>query len=169
MRSVIPVPDNSFLGRYAAEGAFTDCYAVSVTIEVGLAEFIYAFYTTPIFKVERWLLAKALGIKATDQEARRLATAEATHFSAWRVERRSDIEILMDAGQTRSWLSVRPDAQAVKSTTLLFGSAVVPMRPNGKLGWAFHTLLGFHRLYSKLLLRSAARRVVRIRYAESGA
>ena len=169
MTSAIPVPDKSFLGRYAAEGAFTDCYAVSVASEVGLAEFIYAFYTTPIFKVERWLLAKALGVKATDQEARLLATAEATHFSAWRVERRSDCEILMDAGQTRSWLSVRSDGHAVNSTTLLFGSAVVPMRPNGKFGLAFHALLGFHRLYSKLLLRSASRRVVRLRYAQSGA
>jgi hypothetical protein len=27
------------------------------------------------------------------------------------------------------------------------------------MGWAFHALLGFHRLYSRLLLLAASRRV----------
>ncbi len=134
-----------------------------------MPEFVFAFYTTRLFKAERWLLAKALGITSTDQQALQLAGAASERFSAWKVEFRSSTEILMDAGQTRSWLSVRPQTQSEASTTLLFGSAVVPMRPGGKFGLAFHALLGFHRLYSKLLLSSASRRVVALRKAQSAA
>ena len=44
-----------------------------------------------------------------------------------------------------------------------FGSAVVP-RPskgarNRRMGRVFHALLGFHRLYSRLLLLAASKRV----------
>ena len=159
------VPESSFLGAYARNGAYTDCYAASVPGTVSLPEFVFAFYTTPLFKVERWLLARALRIPSTDPQALLLADAASDRFSAWKVEHRSGSEILLDAGQTRSWLSVRPGAQADAATTLLFGSAVVPQRPGGKFGLPFHALLGFHRLYSGLLLSSACRRVVALRQA----
>ena len=161
--SATTVPADSFLGAYAAKGAFTDCYAASVPGSVSLSEFVLAFYTTPLFKVERWLLAKLLRMASSDQQARQLADADTEQYSAWKVEQRSGTEILMDAGQTRSWLSVQPLAETGTSTTLLFGSAVVPMRPGGKFGVPFHALLGFHRLYSRLLLSSAAKRVLALR------
>ena len=169
MASRTSVPEASFLGAYARKGAFTDCYTVSVPGTVTLPEFILAFYTTPLFKVERWLLEKALHIKSTDEQALLLARAASERFSAWKVEQRASNEILMDAGQTRSWLSVLPQAPGDATTTLLFGSAVVPMRPGGKFGLAFHALLGFHRLYSKLLLSAASRRVVALRKAGNAA
>jgi hypothetical protein len=162
-----PVPEASFLGAYVRSGAFTDCYVTSVAGTVTMAEFIFAFYTTPLFKAERWLLAKALNIASTDQQALQLAGASSGRFSAWTVENRSNEEILLDAGQTRSWLSVKPQASPNPSTALLFGSAVVPMRPDGKFGFMFHALLGFHRAYSKLLLAAAARRVIALRNAQS--
>lgn len=162
-----PVPEASFLGAYTRNGAFTDCYATSVPGTVTLPEFVFAFYTTPLFKVERWLLAMALRIPSSDEQAHLLANATSDRFSAWRVEQRSDTQMLLDAGQTRSWLSVQPAAKAEASTTLLFGSAVVPMRPGGTFGFAFHALLGFHRLYSRLLLSSASKRVVALRQAQS--
>jgi hypothetical protein len=169
MASPTAVPEASFLGAYARCGAFTDCYATSVTGTVTMAEFIFAFYTTPLFKAERWLLAKALNISSTDQQAMQLAEARSDLFSAWKVESRSNEEILLDAGQTRSWLSVKTQANPKPSTTLLFGSAVVPMRPGGKFGFAFHALLGFHRVYSKLLLAAAAKRVISLRKSQSAA
>lgn len=43
-------------------------------------------------------------------------------------------------------------------TTLYFGSAVVP-RKRGGMGWPFTALLGFHKLYSRVLLGSAVRRL----------
>ncbi len=163
MASPVPVPEGSFLEAYARQGAFADCYTTSIPGTVTLAEFVLAFYTTPLFKVERWLLSKALGIPSTDDQALQLAQGASARFSAWKVEHRSDNELLLDAGQTRSWLSVEPQGHLHASTTLLFGSAVVPKRAGGKFGLAFHALLGFHRLYSRLLLASASRRVIALR------
>ncbi len=168
MPIAVPVPEHSFLGGYALRGAFTDCYAVEIDGVVTLSDLVQAFYTTPLFKLERWLLARLLGLRSSDLEAEQLAEGKATSFSAWRVENRSTDQILLDAGQTRSWLSVAVDDRSHK-TTLLFGSAVVPMRPGGKFGLAFHALLGFHRLYSKLLLSAAKRRVITLRPAKSAA
>ena len=159
MASAVPVRPQSLLGAYAARGAFTDCYAMTVPFTVSLPEFVDAFYTTGLFKVERWLLARLLKIESSDEQAHQLAHGMSTRFSAWRVEDRSGSEILLDAGQTRSWLGVVPAEGHDARTTLLFGSAVVPMRPGGRFGLAFHALLGFHRLYSKLLLSAAARKL----------
>jgi hypothetical protein len=169
MASPTAVPKSSLLGAYARKGAFTDCYTTSVAGQVSLAEFIFAFYTTPLFKVERWLLSKALNIPSTDQQALELADSNTQRFSAWKVEGRSADEILLDAGQTRSWLSIKPQVGADSSTALLFGSAVVSMRPSGKFGLTFHALGGFHRIYSKLLLTAASRRVVARRNTQSAA
>ena len=51
-------------------------------------------------------------------------------------------------------------------TRLYFGSAVVPERNaktgQAKYGFAFHAMLGFHRLYSRALLRSAVSRLARV-------
>jgi hypothetical protein len=43
-----------------------------------------------------------------------------------------------------------------ESTNLYFGSAVV-QRQRGGLGWQFKALLGFHKLYLRILLYSAVR------------
>ena len=168
MPTPVSPPNESFLGNYAHRGAFTDCYATPVPGHVSLPTLIEAFYTTKLFKVERWLLAKALKLPSTDQQAHQLANGSAETFSAWRVERRSASEILLDAGQTRSWLSVAP-SHSKDETTLLFGSAVVPVRPGGKFGVAFHALIGFHRVYSKLLLSAARKRVLALKCAERAA
>jgi len=160
-----PLPEASFLAAYARQGAFTDCYGTSVLGTVTIGEFVFAFYTTPLFKVERWLLAAVLRRPSSDEQASRLAAATSDRFSAWKVERRSGDEILLDAGRTRSWLSVVPQPGAQPSTRLLFGSAVVPLRSGGGLGFVFHALLGFHRLYSRLLLAAARRRLVALRGA----
>ncbi len=159
----VEVPPQSFLGAYAARGAYTDCYATTVSGPVALPDLVRAFYTTRLFKLERRLLAVALGLPSTDQEARDLADGRTDRFSAWRVEHRSGSEILLDAGQTRSWLSVAATPGRPERTTLLFGSAVVPMRPGGGFGWVFHAFLGLHRLYSRLLLAAAARRLLALR------
>ena len=163
MPALTTVPADSLLGAYARSGAFTDGYTTSVPGPVTLAEFIEAFYTTRLFKIERWLLATAVNLPSTDQQASALARGEAVQFAAWTVEHRADDEILLGAGRTRSWLCVRPERGATPSTTLLFGSAIVPAGPDGELGLVFQLLLGFHRLYSKRLLAAAAKRVVALR------
>lgn len=164
-----PVPESSFLGAYSRRGAYTDCYATSVPGSYTLAPLIEAVYTSALFRLERWVLATFLKLPSTDQQARRIALAHANAFAAWEVECRSESEVLLNAGQTRLWLSVSPGQSAIPTTTLLFGSAVVPLRSGGKFGWVFHALLGFHRLYSRLLLSAAARRIAATARAQSAA
>lgn len=157
------LPSDALLNAHRLRGAFTDCYAKSIDGSVSLDEFVFAFYTTPLFKLERWLLARVLGFASSDVQALQLARAEVEQFSAWTVEARSAGQILLAAGATRSWLSVEVQLSPPSTTCLRFGSAVLPTRQGGKLGWGFHALLGFHRLYSRLLLAAACRRVRALR------
>lgn len=152
----IPPPAGTRLQHYAASGAYADCYAATIAGEVSLAAFMAAFYTTPIFKLERWLLARFLHVPSTDQEAQLLAQGSRTHFSAWTVECRESHQALLAAGRTRSWLMVASGPAGTKTTTLFFGSAIVPYE-RGRLGWQFHALLPFHKAYSRILLAAAIR------------
>ena len=154
-----PVPLNTFLHSYGANGAYADCYCTDIPGEVSFPEFIFAFYTSPLFKLERWILAWTVSRQSTDKQARELAACQRETFSAWQVEHRSESEILMCdyKGLTRSWLSVVHVGES--RTRLHFGSAVVP-RQNTKtgqpsFGFVFRVLLGFHRIYSILLLFAA--------------
>ena len=61
-------------------------------------------------------------------------------------------------GRTRSWLM---SAALDDGTRLYFGSAVVPKAGAADIGRNYLSLLGAHRLYSRLLLRACARRLAR--------
>jgi hypothetical protein len=154
-----PLPSEALLAHYRDKGAYTDCYALDVSKVVSRADYVCAFYTSWLFKVERWILGWAVGKPSTDDEALALARGEIDHFSAWTVEGSDANQLLMCDYQsrTRSWLmAVSIDDVG---TRLYFGSAVVPLRPNGDtdraFGTAFHLLLGFHKLYSRALLQAA--------------
>ncbi len=87
----------------------------------------------------------------------KLANGEIDTFAAWTVESRDSNQILLTdiRGNTRSWLMVEPSGDGA---TLLFGSAVVPREIDGTArppAWIFRVLLGFHQLYSRVLLRAA--------------
>ena len=157
------LPTGALLEAYSEKGAFTDCYVIELPLSVTQADFIEAFYTSSVFKVERWLLAKLLSRPSTDAEAHRLATEVLNRFSAWSVERRESSQILLAAGRTRSWLMVSPGQESGTATRLYFGSAVLPKRAGGsgasRMGWQFRVLLGFHKLYSRVLLASAHRKL----------
>lgn len=148
------LPAGALLEHYAARGAYTDCYRVVLARRVSLAEFMAAFYTTPVFRLERWLLARVLRFPSTDQEAQLLADGQCDRFSAWSVESRRADQVVLAAGRTRSWLKVSAVPASPGATELFFGSAVVP-RGRGGMGWPFHVLLGFHKLYARVLLASA--------------
>ena len=156
------LPSGALLARYRANGAYTDCYTTTVQHRVAHARYVEAFYTTPLFKVERLLLTWFAGRPSTDAEAQRLAAGETSTFAAWSVEAREDNQLLLCdfTGRTRSWLMSAPEPTAPSSaTTLFFGSAVVPRTPHGPMGSGFRALLGFHHLYSRALLRSAVSRL----------
>ena len=164
-----PLPPLALLTKYATSGAYTDCFVTEVARTVSHAEFVEAFYTGRLFKVERFLLRVFISRPSTDLQARQLAAGELNEFAAWRVEARAMDQLLLRAidGRTRSWLMVSA-AQEPGRTRLYFGSAVVPkvgaVSPStGKpsLSFVFTALLGFHNFYSRALLSAAASRLER--------
>jgi len=152
------LPPNALLRRYARGGGYTDCFTISIPGAVSLADYIEAFYTTLLFKLERLVLALFVARPSTDLQARALAAGEADRFAAWTVEGREARQILMRdfMGSTRSWLMAASDL-AEGATTLHFGTAVVPHR--GASGVGFRAMIPFHRIYARALLRAAARRL----------
>ena len=160
------LPDEALLRTYCDAGAYTDCYTTIVNGNVTLLEFVHAFYTTIPFRMERMMLAWALSKPSTDEQVRLLAEARTDEFAAWSVEGREANQLLMCdfKGRTRSWFSVEPSSDEHESSTrLYFGSAVVPtsdaVTGESRMGTAFHALMPFHRLYSKILLSSARARL----------
>lgn len=157
------LPETASLRRYRDPGAYVDCYVVEVAGSVSHAAFVEAFYTTPLFKVERLILAAFVSRPSTDLDAKQLAEGRADSFAAWRVEDRKTDQLLLGdyTGRTKSWLMVAPSGDG---TSLYFGSAVVPKVDSTtgerKLGFVFGALLGFHKLYSRLLLGSARSRIL---------
>jgi hypothetical protein len=122
-----PAPSDSFLrthlgGRNPERwGQYDDCFSVRVDRPVGLEEFVFAFYTTWVFRLERCILRLAIGAASTDAQARGVGT-------------------------------------------LQFGSAVASAPGRGAartIGNGLGLLLGFHVFYSRVLLRAAAKRLLR--------
>ncbi len=169
MSVVLPceVPLGTLLRRYKDGSGFADCFMVEVPGTVTQEAFIEAFYASPLFKIERTFLKYFASRPATDSDAQDLAAGKVSKFSAWSVERQSPSELLLTdfTGRTRSWLSAATagDPSRPPHTTLYFGSAVVPRAKQGTqdlgMGWLFHALLGFHKLYSRMLLSAASKRV----------
>lgn len=163
------LPDIALLQRYAAAGGYADCYEAVIPGTVPQAAFVEAFYTTRLFRTERLILSLLAGKPSTDLDARQLAQGSATTFAAWRVEDRTGDQLLLGdfTGRTKSWLmTAAGDTTGAGATTrLYFGSAVMPKvdKASGSksMGWVFTALLGFHRLYSRLLLRGAVARLLR--------
>jgi hypothetical protein len=136
-------------------GKYADCFCLTVRGDVTLRDFLFAFYTSKVFRVEALVLRVALGAPSGTQAARDLADGVADKFAAWYVAQRTDTQLLLSDRfeRTRSWFRVVPNTDG--STRLLFGSALAgrdaPRRRSG-----FSLLLWFHVAYSRALLRSAA-------------
>lgn len=152
------VPQEALLQRYKRDGSYTDCYHMDLPLHISMPEYIAAFYTTPLFKIERGILSLLAGKHSSDEAAHNLAQGHVANFAAWSVEDRSSNQLLLCdfLGRTRSWLMAEPHQS---STRLYFGSAVVPKSKSadGKasFGFAFDSLHGFHHLYTKALMRAA--------------
>ena len=162
------LPAGALLNRYSGSGAFADCYVTELANTVSHAEFVEAFYTTSVFKLERWILRLLVSRASTDDQASQLARGTLDSFAAWSVEGRAPDQLLLSdfTGRTKSWLMVTADADnELQGTRLFFGSAVAPVRnPNtgrAGLGFVFNALLGFHKLYSQVLLSAARSRLSR--------
>ena len=162
------LPDGALLSRYSGSGAYADCYVAEIAGAVSHAEYVEAFYTSPVFKLERFILRLLVFRPSTDAQARQLARGELDAFAAWSVEGRAPNQLLLCdfTGSTRSWLMVAGAGSGESaSTRLFFGSAVVPARSSTSgrrnFGLLFRALLGFHKLYSRTLLGAAQWRLSR--------
>lgn len=150
----ISVPKDALLHRYVDKpGAYTDCFEVMSPLSVTHVEFIEAFYTTWLFRLERVILAAVLCRGVSDTEVIALAEGREDNFAVWTVEdRMSDQILLQDAsGQTCSYLAVVGKEGGV--THLIFGSAV--FAKTGEMPLWIKALIPAHRFYSKALLRLA--------------
>lgn len=159
------LPDRAFLRKYARGSGYTDCYITEMAGEIPFAAYVEAFYTTWLFKLERALLALAAK-PATDLQAKELAAGTRTAFAAWSVEEHTEDQLLMCdiTARTRSWFMTAPiDSDSSPATRLYFGSAITTVRSKttGRetIGLAFQALTGFHKLYSRALLRAARARL----------
>lgn len=165
------LPEDALLLMYLNGAAYADCYVTEIARPVSHAEYVEAFYTTAVFKLERLLLSWIAARPSTDAQARKLAAGKLTSFAAWSIEARESNQVLLSdfQGRTRSWLMSAP-ALNNQTTRLFFGSAVVPILDGrsgeARMGPAFRALLGFHKLYSRLLLRAAVNRLARSRPTE---
>jgi hypothetical protein len=158
------VPNDALLKTYRGGvrperwGAYGDCFAVSIDRVVSLADFVFAFYTSPLFRIERMLLRVFLKAPSTDGQARALADGSRASFAVWYVGKRTATQLLMcdRYERTRSWFRVLPVAGG--RTLLQFGSAIAAA-PDRTLTSSTHKrfslLLHFHMLYSQLLLHSS--------------
>jgi hypothetical protein len=161
---VAKLPEGALLAQYARDGGYADCYVTDLPRVVTHADYVEAFYTTWLFKLERLILAWLVDKPSTDADAAALARAGRDDFAAWSVEARAGNQLLMCDFQsrTRSWLMVEP---APASTRLYFGSGIVPTidpaTGDKRMGPGFRLLLGFHQLYSRALLAAARARLAR--------
>jgi hypothetical protein len=163
-----PVPPTALLRTYGGRSpdrwrGYQDCFRIQIDHEVSLSEFVMAFYGTPLFKLERLALRSLLGIRSSDADARALVDGTRTTFAAWYEGARTPSELLMcdRYERTRSWFMAKPIAGG--GSELCFGSAVATRPGNGHRPSRFGLLLGFHVLYSQLLLAAAVKRLARSR------
>jgi hypothetical protein len=159
------LPDDALLKTYRGSlhperwGAYADCFAITAPGKVDLPAFVIAFYTSPLFRIEGFILRALLGTRSSRVEAIRLANGSCGEFAAWYVGQRTATQLLMcdRYERTRSWFCVAPSEGG--GTRLLFGSAVAAKRnektPVSPLRGASGLLLRFHIVYSQLLLRAA--------------
>lgn len=168
MINAAPLPDGSLLQVYRDSGAFTDCYVTQIDSPVSLPQFITAFYSSRLFGLERLILKWAVKKPSTATDICNLASGTTRDFAAWTVENRTDNQVLLSDFRrtTRSWLMVEPLSSGARNSTFLyFGSAVTPttVRASGPqtMSFTFRALLGFHKAYSRALLKAARSRLKR--------
>ena len=138
------LPENALIQRHRASGDYTDCFCTRIARAVSHTEFVAR--------------------PSTDGEAQAMALGRRDGFAAWTVEERAPDQVLLRdfTGRTCSWLMTKAGA-GPESTLLYFGSVVTSVRDasTGRptLGPVHGRLIGFHRLYSRMLLGAAARKL----------
>lgn len=161
------IPTNSLLASYTGEG-YADSYCTELPGHISMEDYVFNFYTTTLFKLERFILTWSVLRPSNDNQAKELARGQTIKFAAWTVENRKGNELLMCdmLSRTRSWLMVKHSGTKEQPRTqLYFGTAVVPAAKlttgRSSIGLFFIALLPFHKIYSVLLLYFAKQKIAR--------
>jgi hypothetical protein len=64
-----PLPAHALLTRYSDNGAYADCFVADVAPGISHADYVTAFYTSWLFKLERLVLLCLVAKPSTDQQA----------------------------------------------------------------------------------------------------
>jgi hypothetical protein len=164
------LPAQALLCQYedgpGSEENYTDCYTTRVSGHWDITEFVFAFLTTWLFRLERALIRWFAGHPSSDGDARQIAAGADTQFAVWRIEGKTSTQLLLcdSGGATRSWFMVQRVSEGEGAETILrFGSAIVaqpnPATGRPEVGRGFRLLLPFHQLYSRALLHAATSRL----------
>jgi hypothetical protein len=84
-----PAPEDALLKTYRGGhypelwGKYSDCFSASIDRTVGRADFVFAFYTSPVFKIERLILHYLLRVPSGDDQAKQLAVGSTDTFAVW--------------------------------------------------------------------------------------
>jgi hypothetical protein len=162
------IPEDGLLKPYAQRlGCYTDCFLVDVPRRVELFEYVSVFFNTPVFRLERKLLSVLAASPSDYKDVVDLANGASDTLAIWKVEARNETQLIMAVGEgpIRTWLMCQNNDIDSGTTRLYFGSAVLPTEQSTsedpKLGRMFHITLGFHKLYSRILLGSTKRKLVK--------
>lgn len=154
------LPD-SLVASYSENG-YADSYRTEISGHISLEDFVFGFYTTALFRLERFILTWTVQKPSNDQQARDLIEGKTNKFAAWTIENRRQNELLMCdmLERTRSWFMVNQiGTKENPRTQLYFGTGISPATKGkaekSSIGLFFIALLPFHKLYSVLLLYSA--------------
>lgn len=158
------LPEESFLQSYQAQdGGYADCFV----LEGGepnapiLGDYIFAFFNSPIFRLERVLLKTFLSAPSSTADVEALAFGGGVRLASWQLEERAEDQILLAVKNTpvRTWLMVSPPSPEGGPARIYFGTALVPTERdkagNPTIPAMYRRFIFFHRAYSKLLLWSA--------------
>ena len=162
--TVIP---NSLLASYAENG-YADSYCTELPGHISMEDYVFSFYTTALFKLERFILIWTVRKPSNDLQAKELMDGKTDKFAAWTIEARKDNELLMCdmLKRTRSWFMVKhTNINDTPRTQLYFGTGIAAATRGAtvktSIGLFFTLLLPFHKLYSVFLLLFAKRKLAR--------
>jgi len=152
------VMPNSLLASYAENG-YADSYCTELPGHISMEDYVFSFYTTALFKLERFILTWTVLKSSTDLQAKELINGKTDKFAAWTIEARKDNELLMCdmLKQTRSWFMVNHTGTSDAPRTQLYFGTGIALTTRGKIvktsiGLFFILMLPFHKLYSVFLL-----------------
>jgi hypothetical protein len=130
---------------------YSDCFTITVPSRISLQQYVQAFFTCPVFRVERMLLPVA----TSDSEAEAISRGTSGRFGVWSVLERTDDELLatwsVDGYSMHGATWFRVIEVPGDATRLEFGSSVTPSE-----GLWLLPMMWFHVWYSRVLLRCTA-------------